>query len=574
MIGSSSRRNFLKAAGAVGVAVSVMPRMLFGGGIVPPVKHPNVIYLFSDEHRYQSMSFTEMPALKTPNMERMAKDGTSFEYAVSINPVCVPHRCMLLSGQWPHRTGAVENSGGLAPWDKTLGHVFHDAEYVTGYTGKWHAGGVPEKAGFDWHILWGDSNDHWNSFWTDLHGSGKTEKCTTYQPVKMTDQALEFMDQNAAGRKPFFLMVSWNPPHANFKDAPEEKKALYPDAMALPWRGNAEERSKAKWWHDYQGYHAHITAVDEQIGRIYEQLKKLGILDNTIVIYSADHGSMMNSHGMGNKRHAEDESCRVPFLVTGPGVPSGQVRKELFGTIDIFPTLCSLAGVSIPAFCDGQDFSANIYNRPSICDPESQLLMHVAMAKSAKKSGIAPTPESVEKGNATTPFFRGVRGRRYTYTVGTSGESQLWDNLTDPLQQKNLINDPTCDEVKKKMRSELDAWLAKAEYPFLNEAYRQMPLPKSILQQAVDRAGNLPLHHIITRLKLSPEQYAAIPAIRSRYYGEDGKPKDRTAGKVSWERAQQAVARDVRDILGDEQKNLFDKMMAEGLVKEANSNEN
>ena len=562
MIGSSSRRNFLKTAGAAGVAVCAMPRRSFAGA----KQRPNIIYLFSDEHRYQSMSFTGMPALKTPNMEKMAQRGTSFEFAISNNPVCVPHRCMLLSGQWPHRTGAVENSGGLAPWDKTLGHVFHESGYATGYTGKWHAGGFAAQAGFDWHMLWEGTDDHWNCSWIDLHGAGKTEECKAYQPVKMTDQALEFVDAHAGNDQPFFLMVSWNPPHANFKDAREEDKALYPDATALPWRGNAAESTKAKWWDDYQGYHAHITAIDEQIGRIYERLEKLGMLDNTIVIYSADHGSMMNSHGMGNKRHAEDESCRVPFLMTGPGIPAGQVRKELFGSIDIFPTLCALADVPVPAFCDGQNFSANVLNRPSSCDPESQLLMHVAMAKASKKGGTAASPEMVEK-TSGAPFFRGVRGKRYTYTVGTKGESQLWDNLTDPLQQKNLLADPAFEEVKKKMRGELDGWLAKAEYPFLNEAYRQMPLPKSILQQAADRATNLPLHHVVTRLKLSPEQYAAIPQIRSRYYGDDGKPKDRTAGKVSWERAEQAVVNDIRDILTEGQKTLFDKMTGAGAGK-------
>ena len=556
-----NRREFLKAAGAAGAALSFVPRKLFGGEISGPVKHPNIVYLFSDEHRYQSMSFTGMPLLRTPNMAMMAQQGTSFEYAVSNNPVCVPHRCMLLSGQWPHQTGAIENQGGLAPWDQTLGHVFHNAGYVTGYTGKWHAGTYAGQAGFDWHMLWENTDQHWDSEWTDLHGTGKTEKCKTYQPVKMTDQALDFLTANAGGNKPFFLMVSWNPPHAVFTDAPDDKKALYPDDTALPWRANAEEKSKTKWWNDYQGYHAHITAIDEQIGRIYAQLEKLGLLDNTIVIYSADHGSMMNSHGMGNKRHAEDESCRVPFLVTGSGIPRGQTRKELFGSVDIFPTLCTLAGITIPDSSAGQDFSANIYNRPGFCDPESQLLMHVANAKPSKKSGKTLTPESVESSNSAAPFFRGVRGKRYTYTVGCHGESQLWDNLTDPLQQKNLISAPAYEEVRKRMRGELDAWLAKAEYPFLNEVYQKMPLPESILQQAVDQAVNLPLHHVVSRLKLTPEQYAAIPEIHSRYYGDDGKPKDRTAGRVSWERAEQAVANDVRNILDESQKKLFDKMM-------------
>jgi len=556
MIGNSSRRSFLKTAGAVGVAVYALPRHGFAG----EKKRPNIIYLFSDEHRYQSMSFTGMPALKTPNMEKMAQRGTSFEFAISNNPVCVPHRCMLLSGQWAHRTGAVENDGGLAPGDRTLGHVFHEAGYVTGYTGKWHAGGYAAQAGFDRHMLWNNTNSHWDSSWDDLHGAGgRKNPCKIYQPVKMTDQALDFIDANAGGDRPFFLMVAWNPPHAVFQDAPDEQKRLYPDSSALPWRKNADENGKDKWWKDYQGYHAHITAIDEQIGRIFQTLEKTGQLENTIVVYSADHGSMMNSHGKGNKRHPEDESCRVPFLVTGPGIPKGQVRRELFGTIDIFPTLCSLAGIKRPAFCDGQDFSANIQNRPGICDPDSQVLMHVACLKATKKAK-GPLPEFVRE-YTDAPFFRGVRGKRYTYTVGTGGEWELWDNLNDPLQQKNLINDPVHADAKRFMHAELERWLAKAELPFLSAAHCRMSLEDRIAQQAVEGAQRIPLHHIAMRLKLTPEQFAALPGIQNQFYDDKGFPRERGSGRNDWELAMISTADEMKKIMTPEQCSLIDQML-------------
>jgi len=199
MKGNGSRRDFLKTAGFAGVAACASRPV--SGVFFPrlPGKKPNIIYLFSDEPRYQSMSFSEMPELKTPHMAEMAVRGTSFKYAISNNPVCVPHRCMLLSGQWPHRTGAVENQGGLSSADRTLGHVFRVAGYVTGYTGKLHAGGAILHAGFDWHMNWGNTNDHWNSHWTDLHGSGQRHDCTIYNATAMTDQALEFI---RAGHRP------------------------------------------------------------------------------------------------------------------------------------------------------------------------------------------------------------------------------------------------------------------------------------------------------------------------------------------------------------------------------------
>lgn len=552
----NNRRDFLKSVGAAGVAVSAIPLPLLAG----TKRRPNIIYLFGDEHRWQSMSFTDIPELKTPNMARMAQEGTDFEYAISNSPLCVPHRCMLLSGKWAHRTGAVENTGGLAPGDPTLGHIFHDAGYVTGYTGKWHAGAYAAQAGFDWHMLWGNTNNHWDSNWIELHTGDHTKHpCKTYQPVKMTDQALEFISKNSGGDRPFFLMVAWNPPHAVFTDAPEEKKALYPDSFALPWRRNADEAGKKKWWKDYQGYHAHITAIDEQIGRIFQTLKKTGELENTIVIYSSDHGSMMNSHGKGNKRHPEDESCRVPFLVTGPGIPQGQVRRELFGTIDIFPTLCSLAGIDIPEFCDGQDFSANIHNRPGICDPQSQFLMHVACLKAMKRAGGTPLPEFVRE-YRDAPFFRGVRGKRYTYTINTAGEWELWDDLNDPLQQKNRIDDPAYADVRRTMHAELERWLEKAELPFISGVYRQMPLKDRIAQQALDGAQRIPLHHISMRLKLTPDQFAALPEIQKQFYDEKGFPRKRGSGRNDWARAMSQTAEEIKKLLTPEQRSLFDQM--------------
>ena len=517
-----SRRDFMKAAGMTGIYLA-MPgcqlRDVASGG-----RRPNIVYLFSDEHRYQSMSFTEFPAVQTPNMARMARDGTAFRQAVSNNPLCVPHRCMLLSGQWSHRTGAVENQGGLAPWDRTLGHIFREAGYVTGYTGKWHAGGYPEEAGFDWHMNWDNTNNHWDSSWRALHGDGKRVPCDTYNATRMTDQALDFLDSQAGGGRPLFLMVAWNPPHAIFTDPPEEKKDLYPDAERLPWRENADEEGKAKWWENYQGYHAHITAIDEEIGRIREKLKQLGVLGDTLFIYTSDHGSMMNSHGLSNKRYPHEESCRVPFLITGPGIPAGQVCEELFGSIDIFPTLCGLAGIEPPGFCDGKDFSPNMRGlRAGVQDPETQLLMHACRNRGvASRPGEVPTRQEILAHH--TPFFRGVRGKRYTYAVDGEGGWALWDNIEDPLQLHNRIRDPDLEPVRGELHRQLEGWLERAEDPFLNPVYHGLSLPERILQQARDGSTFLPLHHIVMRLKLAPEQFDQVREIGFRHFTRTGAP--------------------------------------------------
>jgi hypothetical protein len=269
---------------------------------------------------------------------------------------------------------------------------------------------------------------------------------------------------------------------------------------------------------------------------------------------------MMNSHGLGNKRYPHEESCRVPFLVTGPGVPAGQVREELFGTIEIFPTLCSLAGIPIPDFCDGQDFSANCRGLPGACDPDTQLLMHVASAREvSQKGGKALSRDDLIRYH--TPFYRGVRGKQYTYAVGCSGEWVLWDHVNDPMQMNNLVKNPAYEEVRRAMRRELDVWLAKAEDPFLNEAYLKMDLPDRILQQAADGSAPLPLHHIVMRLKLTPEQFAQLPEIQSRLYDSRGFPQ---AGS-NWKSAAQGAVALIRNLLDPEQSLLFDQMVSREL---------
>lgn len=535
-----SRRDFL---GSTGAAAAVMPLAAVGKAST----RPNVVYLFADEHRVQSMSFTGMPALRTPNMARMAAEGTFFENAISNNPLCVPHRAMLLTGRWCYSTGMLENNGTLAPWDKTLGHVFKAAGYATGYTGKWHLGSYPQTAGFDWHMHWNNTNEHWDSNWTDLHGTGKTSLCNTYNATKMTDQALEFIESNAKNASPFFLMVSWNPPHAEFTDPPEDKKALYPSPDQLPWRANTDKSKRKAWWKNYQGYHAHITAIDEEIGRVFQTLETLGVAENTIVVYSADHGSMMNSHGKFNKRRPEEESCRVPFLVRGPGIPSGVVRKELFGSIDIFPTLCSLAGIQIPAFCHGQDFSLNLRGGQGP-DPASQLIMHIA------RKGVVD-----DLANYHTPFFRGVRGKRFTYSVKMDGPWQLFDNKSDPFQMKNLIDDPAYAGDRKRLQAELDGWIRRAEDPFLHPEYCAMPLGERIRRQALLHGKGVRLKEFLSRLKLSPAQDDQLKAIELSVYTEKGRPLAQ-GGRKAWDAADRSYRQKIKQILTPGQRARFEEL--------------
>ncbi len=427
-------------------------------------RRPNIIYAFSDEHRYQSISFTEMPELETPHMAKLADQGVVFTHCISNYPLCSPHRAILMTGRWPYQQGMIDNNLQLGSHEMTLGKAFKNAGYHTAYVGKWHLGGTrAEPFGFDLSLIWTNTGKHWDK--SKYHPKdAEPVQPKGYNATLMTDQALDYIQEHAGGETPFFLMLSWNPPHSSFTDPPEEKKALYPEG-SLPYRPNvgpsktAASGRKLQVWNRnrgpyYQGYHAHISAIDDELGRLMVKLDQLGIAEDTILIYSSDHGSMFGSHGVGSKRQPYEESIRVPFIIRWPGViPAGKRPGALFGSIDIMPTLCAMAGIPVPKTCIGLDFSPTLRGGEGP-NPESQFIMHISK-KNASRGEKHPAP-----------IFRGLRTKRYTYATYTDRPWCLFDNREDPYQMNNLIDDPGHVAVRQKLESSLREWLASAEDPF------------------------------------------------------------------------------------------------------------
>ncbi len=449
------RREFLATAGGA-AAMAVSSRTKAVGAT-----RPNVVYVFSDEHRYQSMSISEMHELHTPNMASLSRQGTLFAQCISNYPVCSPYRGILQTGRWPYQTGVIDNNEPLSLNEDTIGNAFQAAGYHTGYIGKWHLGGVrAEPFGYDTSLIWTGVNTHYDN--AQYHPAlGDPVRPKGYNAKLMTDQALEFIDEHS--RQPFFLMLSLNPPHADFLGAPQDKKDLYPEG-SLPFRPNygpgqtsadAPSIAKRNSWPFYQGYHAHISAIDDQLGRVMTKLDQLGIADNTILVYSSDHGSMFGSHGVGSKRQPYEESIRVPFIARWPGhIEPGNVRPDLFGAIDKVPTLCALAGVDAPSGCAGGDFSSQVRG---VSGPimDAQFIMHISKLNASGGN------------NHPAPLFRGLRTSGHTYAVYPDRPWCLFNNTSDPFQQQNLINDSDHSELRKELHAELLRRMARAEDPLV-----------------------------------------------------------------------------------------------------------
>jgi arylsulfatase A-like enzyme len=431
-----------------------------------PRRRPNLLYVFSDEHRAASMPGEPFNGAHAPNLERFASEGASFQNCISNYPVCSPHRAMLLSGRWPYQTGVIDNNLELRSDEVSLGRVFLNAGYRTGYIGKWHlshgdegGGFIPKgttRHGFEYWQVWSQTNPHFDTSFTFNPETGEKIKPNGYNCTLMTDEAVGFIRANR--EQPWMLMVSWNPPHPPYDDAPEEQKKRYnPDA--LQFRPNVTPTPTLR--KNCCGYYGHISAVDAEFGRLVRALEETGQADNTIVVYSSDHGDMMGSHGFGGKRLPWEESCKVPFLVRYPGVTAtGRKLDGLFSTIDIYPSLCGLAGLAIPRHCVGRDLSAAMRGQKAPF-PESSFLMHISKTNAA---GGETTP---------APLFRGVRTDRHTYAVADDGRWLLYDNREDPYQMRNLIDDPGMRKVAGDLDGLVLDWLRRAGDPFAYEAARK-----------------------------------------------------------------------------------------------------
>lgn len=447
-------------------------------------KKPNILFVFSDEHRRCSLPFTEAPEIHAPHMTRLAEQGSQFTNCCSTSPVCTPYRGMLLTGQWPHQNGYVSNH-----WTKegverlgsdcpTIARMFRDGGYYTGYVGKWHLmNSTCKNAGFDVFIHWLYGDDHWKTEVRDANADEAFHIETGYNATGMTDQALNFMESAKTREEPFLLMLSLNPPHFRWDDAPEDCLAHYPDGEMV-FRDNVEESAKqGDWRRNFRHYQAHITAVDRELGRIMDYLDQAGLAEDTVLIYTSDHGSSFGSNGHYNKCNPFEESANVPFIIRRPGhIPAGAEFDHNIGTMDLIPTLCGLAGIPPGDDCGGLDFSPALLGGTAP-DPETQLILFNSFPRNyfaSKKLG--------HLSDQVCPH-RSVRGKRYTYSVNGEGEWLLFDRKTDPLQQHNLMNDPAAAEIKAAMAEELARWLRVAEDPFIPADWPRSPVCERVAFQ-------------------------------------------------------------------------------------------
>ena len=424
-----------------------------------PAAPPNVVYIQSDTHRWGAMSFTQTPQVQTPNMAKLASQGVSLDrYYINL-PICTPYRAIMMTGRWPYQQGLMANHMSLGErvdlpdGEKSRGTIawaFKHHGYQTGHFGKWHLGGRDARPfGFDKSVVWGGTNNHRECRYS-IDGAEYTDWTGLSNSTATTEQALDWI---ASQTDPFFAVISLNPPHGPFHDAPDAKKLIYPDESALPFHPLDETRDFAQ----HRDYHALISGVDDDLGMVMARLDELGISDNTILIYTSDHGAMtgIDGVGYGQKRHPNDESSRVPFLARWPGhVPENLRLDILSSTIDVFPTVAGLAGLAPDAYSEslpGLDLSPVLLGNKLADQPESVFLMHPSNMNN--------------RGSRHEIIWRAIVTDEFTYAVTEDGEHRLWEN-TDGYQKENLLDDPAHLETRRQLWTQLNELMEQAERPF------------------------------------------------------------------------------------------------------------
>lgn len=451
------RREFLRVSAVLSAGLGLGRLGIVEGA--DKRRRPNVVFLLADQWRAQDVGYAGNADVITPNIDRLACESVNMTTAVSTCPVCCPYRGCLMTGQYPLRHGVFMNDVPLGDKAVSIAQAFNAGGYDTGYIGKWHLDGrgrssftPPERRqGFEfWRALECTHNYNNSVYYAD---DDVKRVWDGYDAIAQTREAEGYIRRHAEG-KPFLLFLSWGPPHAPYHTAPSKYKAMY-EGKDIALRGNVPDELSEQAKKDIAGYYAHISALDDCVGWVRQTLAECGLMEDTIVVFTSDHGDMLYSQGATKKQQPWDESILVPFLIHWPaGLGRDGKRIDMpIGTPDIMPTLLGLCGLDVPSTVEGRDYS-RVVSGGAKADNEGELIM-------------CPQPFGQWSRRIGGREYRGVRTPRYTYARDLNGPWLLYYNTEDPYQLRNLVNKPEYAKVQAEMEAMLGQKLAASGDEFL-----------------------------------------------------------------------------------------------------------
>jgi arylsulfatase A-like enzyme len=450
-----SRRDFLRNSSLIAAAPLLAQR-------TAPQSRPNIVLIISDQFRWDCLGANgRNPAGLTPHLDAMAREGTNFTNAMTPQPVCSPSRASLFTGQYGTRHGVWRNGIPLPTDAVTIARVLRNAGYSANYIGKWHlapggdpasTGPVPRpyRGGFDdfWegcNVLELTSHPYDGSIWD---GEGREIRFTDeYRVDFITDRVVRFLDQPA--REPFFLVISYLEPHfqndCNCFVAPKGYADRYRNAFVPP----DLSFFPGDWHAQLPDYYGCIARVDENVGRLRQELAARKLADRTILVFVSDHGCHFRTRNQEYKRSGHESSIHVPFVVCGPGFNRARAVQDLVSHVDVAPTLLEAVGLTAPASMQGR----------------SVLPLVEGGASAARNDVFVQISESMTG--------RALRTPQWTYVVAVPDgksrdassqytEYQLYDLYADPHQLVNLAGRRETREIAAELRERLRARMIEA----------------------------------------------------------------------------------------------------------------
>jgi arylsulfatase A-like enzyme len=414
----------------------------------PRPKRPNVIVFFTDQQRWDTTGVHGNPLDLTPNFDRMAQAGTHIYNSITCQPVCAPARASLQTGLYATRTTVFRNGIPLPGDQKTLAHYFGAAGYRTAYIGKWHLADrdpIPadQQGGYESWLganLLEFTSDAYDTVMYD--GDGTRVKLPGYRVDALTDAAIRYVNDHQA--EPFFLFISYlEPHHQNHLDdyvAPDGYRERYagrwipPDLAALGGSAHAH----------LGGYFGMVKRLDEALGRLLDALKSLGLADDTIVMYTSDHGSHFKTRNAEYKRSCHEAAVRTPTAFRGPGFEGGGQVRQLVSLVDLPPTLLDAVGLPVPPEMDGRSILPLLRDRGASWPEEAFIQISESQVGRAIR-----TPRW--KYSVYAPDLHG-------WQVGGSDhyvEEYLYDLQADPYELNNIIGVDAFREVTDALRARL-----------------------------------------------------------------------------------------------------------------------
>ena len=430
----------------------------------------NVVFILSDDHRYDAMGFLDHPFLETPHMDSIARSGVHLKNAFVTTSLCSPSRASILTGLYTSKHRVIDNNRQVPSGTIFFPRYLQQVGYETAFVGKWHMGRGSDgpRPGFDYWVSFRGQGSYLPAP-DGLNVNGMRVPRKGYITDELTDYAVNWLKSRPAD-KPFFLYLSHKAVHANFTPA-ERHRGRYSDVEIRPPASQADTsenyRGKPRWlkdqrnsWHGvefpyhsdlnieqyYKQYCETLLAVDESIGRVLDTLRQMGILDSTLVIYMGDNGFMFGEHGLIDKRVAYETSIRVPMLMQCPQLFQGRtVIDEVVANIDVAPTILEAAGVRTPGYMDGQSF------------------LGLGQGKDVNWRNSLLYVYYWEKNFPHSPTVFALRGDRYKYITyyGLWDTDELYDIQADPGETTNLIASRPHQQIAAEMENELYTKLAE-----------------------------------------------------------------------------------------------------------------